>query len=102
MIFVVTSTWIDYFNDVNASHTDNLDRLLQSTRIATGDLVISELLRGFRDEKDYRFLRRKGLPIRKTINSIIATFCIANGFELIHNDAAFDPFEEHLGLRVYR
>ena len=130
MIFVDTSAWIDYFNNVNANHTDNIDRLLQSTRMVTGDLVISELLRGFRDEKDYRearrlmdtleyrdmvgfdiaiesaenyrFLRKKGLTIRKTIDSIIATFCIANDFELIHNDSDFDPFEEHLGLKVYR
>jgi len=130
MIFVDTSAWIDYFNNVNASHTDNIDRLLQSTRIVTGDLVISELLRGFRDEKDYRearrlmdtleyrdmvgidiaiesadnyrFLRKKGLTVRKTIDTIIATFCIANDFELIHNDSDFDPFEEHLGLKVYR
>jgi len=47
-------------------------------------------------------LRKQGITVRKTIDVIIATFCIENGFPLIHNDSDFDPMEEILGLIVKR
>ena len=50
--------------------------------------------------QNYRKLRKNGITVRKTIDVIIATFCIENRFELIHNDRDFDPMEEYLGLRV--
>jgi len=50
--------------------------------------------------KNYRFLRSKGITIRKTIDCLIATFCIENEYQLLHNDRDFDPFEKHLGLKV--
>ncbi len=99
-------------------------------RIVTGDLIIAEFLQGFRDDNDYikakeimeslayydfleyknaykaaknyRRLRKQGITIRKTIDVIIATFCIENNFQLIHNDHDFDPMEDILGLKVKR
>jgi predicted nucleic acid-binding protein len=50
--------------------------------------------------QNYRKLRKSGVTVRKTIDVMIATFCIENGFELIHNDRDFDPMEEYLGLSV--
>ena len=50
--------------------------------------------------QNYRKLRKSGITVRKTIDVIIATFCIENRFELIHNDRDFDLMEEYLGLRV--
>ncbi len=128
MIVADTSAWIDYVKGVEALHTNILDYELEHGRIITGDIIIAEFLQGFREDKDYdtakrlmesleycdflgkdnaiqaaqnyRRLRKNGITVRKTINVIIATFCIENGFELIHNDRDFDPMEEYLGLRV--
>lgn len=128
MIIADTSAWIDYFRGISAPHTDALDLELTRNRIGTGDLIIAELLQGFRNDRDYqeakalmetleyfdlvgreialaasqnfRTLRKEGITARKTINVLIATFCIVNDFELIHNDRDFDAIEERLGLRV--
>jgi predicted nucleic acid-binding protein len=105
-----------------------LDQELIKNRIITGDIIITEFLQGFRNEKDYqaakkimdsleyhnflgkemaiqsaqnfRKLRKHGVTIRKTIDVIIATFCIENGFNLIHNDRDYDAMEKVLGLKV--
>ena len=128
MIVADTSAWIDYVRGVDAPHTNLLDYELLHNRIITGDLIIVEFLQGFRSEKhfkeakqlmdsleyfdflgkeialeaasNFRKLRKNGITARKTIDIIIATFCIENGFELIHNDRDFDPMEKHLGLMV--
>ena len=123
-----TSAWIDYFRGVSAPHTDILDLELSRNRIVTGDLIIAEFLQGFKEEREYqeakrimdsleyrdlvgreiavqasrnyRTLRKGGITVKKTIDVIIATFCIENGFELIHNDRDFDGIEAMLGLKV--
>ena len=128
MIVADTSVWIDYLQGIDAPHTNALDYELQNNRIITGDLIITEFLQGFRNEKDYaqaksimdaleyrdfvgrnialkaaqnfRSLRKRGITVRKTIDVIIATFCIENDFPLIHNDRDFDPMELYLGLNV--
>lgn len=128
MIVADTSAWIDYVRGIDAPHTNLLDYELDHNRIITGDLIITEFLQGFRSEKDYqaakeiiesleyhdlsgkkialqsaqnfRILRKKGITVRKTIDLMIATFCIENGFELLHNDRDFDPMENILGLQV--
>jgi len=128
MVVADTSAWIDYFNGVNANHVDLLDNELTNNRIIIGDLIIVELLQGFRNEKEhrtakqiierleycdfggkeiayetaenYRKLRKRGITVRKTIDMIIGTFCIKNNVELIHNDRDFDPLEKYLGLKV--
>jgi len=130
MIVVDTSVWIDYVNGVVTPQTNILDIELESSRIATGDLIIAEFLQGFREDsqfleakdlmdsleyydfvgremainaaQNFRRLRKKGITIRKTIDVLIATFCIEYGFELLHSDRDFDPMEEVLGLKVKR
>lgn len=130
MIVADTSVWIDYVHGVISPQTDILDNELECSRIATGDLIIGEFLQGFRDDKQYqeakelmdsleyydfvgkeiamsaaqnfRKLRKKGITRRKTIDVLIASFCIEYGFELLHNDRDFDPMEEILGLRVIK
>jgi predicted nucleic acid-binding protein len=130
MIVADTSAWIDYVKGVIAPHTDALDFELQNNRIITGDLIITEFLQGFKSDKDFekakiimdnleyrnfvgkeiaiqaannfRELRKNGITVRKTIDVIIATFCIQNDFMLIHNDRDFDPMEKILGLKVRR
>jgi predicted nucleic acid-binding protein len=128
MLVVDTTVWIDYFNGVENSQTDFLHTVLDKTPILIGDLILTEVLQGFRHDPDfekvrrtlgkymqasmvspalavqsarnYRFLRQKGITVRKTVDSLIATYCIENDHELLHNDSDFDGYEEHLGLRV--
>jgi predicted nucleic acid-binding protein len=130
MIVVDTSVWIDYVNGAITPQTDTLDIELDNRRVVTGDLIIVEFLQGFREDKhlreakdlmdsleyydfagkeiaikaahNYRKLRQNGMTVRKTMDVLIATFCIENGFELLHNDRDFDSMEKVLGLRVKR
>jgi len=108
--------------------TDSLDNLLGREPLAIGDLILAEVLQGFADERDFnlaknmltsltvvelggkeiaiqaaknfRALRKLGLTVRKTIDTVIATRCIESGYDLLHNDRDFDPFVRYLGLRV--
>ncbi len=126
MIFVDSSVWIDYFNGRKTKETNRLDDLLGQESIAIGDLVLIEVLQGFRHDKDYkiakelltsltvfeicgqdfaiksadnfRFLRKKGVTIRKTIDVLIATFCIEKELPLLHFDKDFNPFHQYLML----
>ncbi len=128
MILVDSSVWIDYFRNAPTVAVDMLDALLGKRAIITGDLIMLEVLQGTDSERDfakareimqralaieiggvaiaieaarnYRHLRAKGFTVRKTIDTIIATRCIVDGYELLHNDRDFDPFAEHLGLKV--
>ncbi len=127
MIFVDSSVWIDYLRDLETVQTQELDSILGNKRVVIGDLVIAEVLQGCDDPKtfnetvrlfrrsdfvivggyqvvleaarNYIALRSKGITIRKTIDTLIATRCILNGYELLHNDRDFIPFETHLGLK---
>lgn len=126
MIFVDSSVWIDYFRGVATKETELLDALLGTELIATGDLVLAEVLQGFKSERDFnqakklmtslvmvdmlgqeiaiqaarnfRSLRERGITVRKTIDTIIATYCIENDLALLHSDRDFDAFVEHLNL----
>ena len=128
MILVDSSVWIDYFNGAITAQTELLDRLLGHEFLAIGDLILTEVLQGFVDERDFnqarriltslivvdlggqeiaiqaarnfRALRRHGVTVRKTIDTVIATRCIESGYDLLHSDKDFDPFAKHLGLRV--
>jgi predicted nucleic acid-binding protein len=128
MVIVDSTVWIDYLADHQNAHCDWLDRNLGKRRIGLTDLVLTEVLQGYRDDtifdrirvqlgkmpilqmssvelavasaRNYRTLRRGGITIRKTIDCLIATFCIENGHFLLHRDRDFDPFEQHLGLKV--
>ena len=130
VILVDTSVWIDYFNGLPTPATERLDSLLGREMLLTGDLILAEVLQGFRSERDferatalmgvlefqemlgreiaiasarhYRKLRERGVTVRKTIDVIIGTFCIMRGHELLHADRDFNPMAKHLGLQVVR
>jgi hypothetical protein len=127
VILVDSSVWIDYFRGIQSSQTDRLHALLGNEPIATGDLVLTEVLQGFRSAQDFnqgkklltslpivelvgadiaiqaahnfRTLRLLGITVRKTIDTLIATSCIEKGLALLYSDKDFDPFVEHLGLQ---
>lgn len=127
MILVDSSVWIDYFRGIVTPETEKLDGLLGVEPLAIGDLTVGEVLQGFSDEKDFqqarkllsslvlvdlgghdialqaaknfRRLRKLGVTVRKTIDTVIATRCILDGYTLLHSDRDFEPFVKHLGLR---
>ena len=128
MILVDSSVWIDYFHNVSNAPSDMLDSLLDKMPLAIGDLILAEVLQGLSSQKEfertlgmlasmaifdmcgyavavaaaqnYRNLRSRGVTVRKTVDTFIATFCITNGHALLHNDRDFDAFAQHLGLHV--
>ncbi len=128
MVLVDTSVWIDYFRGTETPQVFLLDGMLARDRIIIGDLIITELMQGFRYKKElaaiseivnlleyrdlvgreiaeksaenYRYLRKKGATVRKTFDVIIGTFCIENDIYLLHDDRDFTPMEKYLGLKV--
>ena len=128
MILVDSSVWIDYFRGTITAQTGKLDGLLGHEPLAIGDLILTEVLQGFDNQRDFnaavkmltslmvvelggreiaiqaarnfRALRRLGVTVRKTIDTVIATRCIESRYGLLHNDRDFDPFAKYLGLRV--
>lgn len=128
MILVDSSVWIDYFNGKITRQTELLGALLGRELVMTGDLVVAEVLQGFKEDgefdkardlldtlicremlgkylavksaQNYRLLRRKGVTTRKTIDVIIATFCVQNRMLLLHSDRDFELMAEHLGLQT--
>lgn len=128
MTIVDSSVWVDYFNGRTTRETELLDQLLGQEPVGIGDLIYTEILQGFTSDieylkakialdalsffnfggksiaiksaENYRRLRKKGLTVRKTIDVIIATFCIEQNFPLLHSDKDFESFVTHMGLKV--
>ena len=128
MILVDSSVWIDFFRGKATPQVDRLDALLGTEQLAVGDLIVAEVLQGVRDEQEFnlvrrtldaftqidvagrdiavqaarnfRTLRERGVTVRKTIDTLIATRCIESGLSLLHSDRDFDAFSAHLGLKV--
>jgi predicted nucleic acid-binding protein len=128
LILIDSSVWINYFNGISTATTEKLDQLLSREQLVIGDLILTEVLQGFVADRDFqsahkmldslqvvelgareiaiqaarnfRALRRQGITVRGTIDTLIATRCIESGYELLYDDRDFDPFVKHLGLRV--
>ncbi len=128
MILVDSSVWISYFSGIINPQTDWLDLALGKKIIIVGDLILVEVLQGFKNDRDfhkgkellskfqlmemlglelalksannYRFLRKKGVTVRKTIDVIIGTFCLHHNLSLLHDDRDFDPLIKYLELNT--
>ena len=128
MILVHSSVWIDLLNNVVTEPVRRLRELIPTTPLLIGDLILCEILQGFRTDAqarlverslmrfgavsltdpelavkaaaNYRFLRRRGITIRKTIDLFIGTYCIERGHILLHSDRDFAPMESFLGLQT--
>jgi predicted nucleic acid-binding protein len=128
VIVVDSSVWIDFFHGVSTPEVERLDGLLGVTPLAIGDLILVEVMQGFRTDQDVatarqlfrslallpmlggsnawkaaenvRQLRRKGITVRKTVDGIIATACIEANLPLLFSDRDFQPYVEHLGLEL--
>jgi predicted nucleic acid-binding protein len=128
VVVVDTTVWIDYFQGVRNPETDWLNTELDRERLALTDIILCEVLQGVRDDlvakevetaltkcevfetggvalareaaRNYRALRSRGHTVRKTIDCLIATFCLRDQHSLLHRDRDFDPFEKLLDLSV--
>jgi hypothetical protein len=128
MIIVDTTVWVDYIRGIATPHTNWLESQLNRERLGLTDLILCEVLQGVTTDDqfeavqeellkfevyetgtvelaveaavNYRQLRVTGQTVRRTIDCLIATFCLAEGYTLLHNDRDYDPFEDVLGLKV--
>lgn len=130
MILVDSSVWIDFFNGASNTAVDRLEALLSdsSSTLATADLVVYDVLRGFRSSRllveaqellseltqvelggltnalqaanHYRELRTLGYSIRSPIDVLLASYCITHGHLLVHRDADFDVMAALRGLQI--
>lgn len=128
MILVDSSVWIDLLNNVLTEPVSRLRQLIPNSPILVGDLILCEVLQGLRTEAqaklverslgrfepvslldpalavkaaaNYRFLRRQGITVRKTIDLMIGTFCVERGHALLHSDRDFEAMERFLGLQT--
>ena len=129
MILVDTGVWIDYFNGVENKQTESLDRILSDQTVLVGDIILTEILQGFDSDKEFRlakqalepldcvhlggkslaikaasnfrFLRSKGVTVRKTVDMLIGSWCIEHEVNLLHNDKDFDQIATQLPLKIY-
>ncbi|MBK9346137.1 MAG: PIN domain nuclease [Burkholderiales bacterium] len=131
MILVDASVWIDYFRNESTPHTAQLDLWLDTPVevIGTADLVIFEVMRGFRHDRARmeaqallldlpvveiggidnalraaehdRALRAKGYTIRSPIDVLLASYCITHNHMLLHRDSDFDVMKTLRGLKAW-
>lgn len=128
-ILVDSSAWIEYFTGAATPQADYLDSLIGNQALVVADVSLAEVLCGLPDELhrkqaqeallkfwlvetggfdlavksalNYHTLRSRGIPVR-TGECRLATFCIQQGFALLHSSPGYEPFEKHLGLTVAR
>jgi predicted nucleic acid-binding protein len=128
VVIVDTTVWVDYCQGASNAETDWLHAELDRQRLGLTDIILCEVLQGVRDDaaakaveatllklelfetgsvalareaaRNYRALRSRGYTVRKTVDCLIATFCLREQHSLLHRDRDFDPFETYLGLPV--
>ena len=128
MVIVDTTVWVDYLKGAATPEVEWLDRETSRQRLGLLDWMACEVLQGLSTDQEaarvlrhlrrfeivrtggialavaaarnYRHLRSRGRTVRKTIDCLIATFCIEQNHALLHNDRDFDAFEELLDLQV--
>ena len=125
-----TSLWIDYLNNIVDNKTDEVAELIYLDEVLLLPVILQEVLQGIRNKKDFnsakkafikyeyfeyneiemaieaaslfRFLREKGVTIRKQNDCLIAVICILNSIELLHNDKDFTNIAKHTSLKIYK
>ncbi|MEO8144678.1 MAG: PIN domain nuclease [Betaproteobacteria bacterium] len=128
MVIADTSVWVDFLRGSKAAHCEQMALFLDDQSIALCDRVLQEVLQGVRHEREFRMLsvrllalpcfnlgghelalsaarnyrrmRRLGVTPRSATDVLIATFCVEEGHELLHNDRDFEFMAKHMGLKV--
>lgn len=131
MILVDSSVWIDFFNQAPTPQGLQLVRWLEGgdVSIGTADLVVFEVLRGFRHDTArrtaqsllldlpvmdiggaanalsaaalYRRLRAQGRTVRSPIDVLLASYCMTHRHTLLHRDADFESLKILGGLETW-
>jgi predicted nucleic acid-binding protein len=127
---VDTSVWVDYLNKRLNKRTLALNDLLDNESIIMPPLIMQEVLQGINEDSVFtlvrdtflgfnfleyniveahlkaallfRFLRKKGVTIRKPNDCLIAWLCINFNIPLLHNDKDFDNIAKHTTLKIYK
>jgi predicted nucleic acid-binding protein len=128
VVIVDTTVWIDYLRGAQNREAEWLDSEVSRRRLGLTDIILCEVLQGIPDDRsfhrvqrdllrfeifatggtelamaaaqNFRALRQRGHTVRKTVDCLIATFCMLEGHSLLHRDRDFEPFEQLLGLSV--
>jgi predicted nucleic acid-binding protein len=128
VVIIDTTVWIDYLRGVRNPEVQWLSAAIERQRLGLIDIILCEVLQGISDgptfdevrgellqfevfesggaefavsaARNFQTLRQRGHTVRKTVDCLIATFCIMEGHSLLHRDRDFDPFERFLGLTV--
>ena len=127
---VDTSVWIDFINTKTGEKSAMIREAIEIDQLVMIPIIIQEVLQGIRSESTflkikevflsypiikldqaelaisaaslYRFLRNKGVTIRKPNDCIIAVTCIKQNLALIHNDKDFDNIAKYSSLKIHR
>jgi predicted nucleic acid-binding protein len=130
VVIVDTTVWVDYLRGDRTPEAEWLEREADKQRLGLIDLTLCEVMQGVRGDREFdevlrellkfalfetggerlaiaaaqnfRTMRKRGRTVRKTIDCLIASFCILHGHSLLHRDSDFEPFEALLGLSVVR
>jgi predicted nucleic acid-binding protein len=128
VILVDTSVWVDHLNDTATTEVDVLRQLIGREYLPVGDLILCEVLQGLRSEAEAetveealrrfdivpiasadvavlaaahsRFLREKGIAVRRANTLLIGAFCIGRHISLLHSDPDFMPMQAHFNLQT--
>lgn len=128
MTLIDTSVWIDFLNGHQTPQTSSLLQLMDAGEVLLGDLIVTEVFQGIRHKKDlsranelfslypcvslascesaltaaqhYRKLRKRGATVRKTMDILIASYCIEQKIPLLFADRDFLPLAEYCGLKA--
>jgi predicted nucleic acid-binding protein len=126
---VDTSIWIEFLRSEKNEISILVNQLIDSNEIILLPVILQETLQGIKNdglyqltkeallsyyfiENDpiysavrsaelYRFLRQKGVTIRKPNDCLIAAICIDNKIPLFHNDKDFDNIAKYTSLKIY-
>jgi predicted nucleic acid-binding protein len=129
VVIVDTSAWIEFFRNGEPAVVRKVDLCLEKNLVGIGDLIYCEIMQGIKSPterktisalmlslprydmvgftiaekaaENYRLLRVKGITIRKTIDVLIATFCVESGFQLVHYDRDFNNMAPVFGLEIF-
>lgn len=131
MIVVDSSVWIDHFNAVDSPEERALRDLIATEEpVGIVDLCLTEILRGFRSEKDanlamgflisfpqlevsgpgdhiqaaalYRRARKSGVTVKGSVDLLVASLCIQHEARLLHKDRDFDQLATVSDLKVWK
>lgn len=127
---VDTSIWVNYYNSVKDEKSEMVNKLIDADEVIILPIILQETLQGIKVDKIfeltkelllsyhliridpvysairaanlYRFLRKKGITIRKPNDCLIASICIDNNFHIFHNDKDFDNISKYTSLKIYK